>query len=147
MVLDFEMTALSTQAGIVYMPRTWVRIVVGSRVSRRLRALVDSGAQLTVASHAVATELGLQHEFETAPQCELGAVGGVQQLAHELRVGLVVGPGGRSTLQLPGARVFFVESLLGDYDVLLGQVDALERLTYSQRNQPRVRTFSLGLPL
>ena len=44
------------------------------------------------------------------------------------------------------AQVFFVPVVADEYDLLLGQSDALERLVYTQRNQAPRREFLLRVP-
>lgn len=146
-LLRVAMTPLRFPFGTVYTPRTWVRLVRGNTMSRRLRALVDTGAYQTVVSRAVATELGFSAaELAALPTTQVGGLGDLQQDVCEARVDLHVGPGAPELLTLRDARVFFVRQLVADYEVLLGQCDALERLTLVQRNHPPERELVLRFP-
>jgi hypothetical protein len=146
-ILRLAMTATSYPPGTVYMPHTWARLVRGTAFSRRLRALVDTGARQTIASFAAAKELGLGAEdLAQLPTTKVAGLGGREQPCHEARMDLHIGPSLHERLTLRDARVFFVPALVGDYDLLVGQCDALERLILVQRNQAPKREFVLRFP-
>jgi len=102
----------------VAMPLVPLQMRRGDRLGWRHTALVDSGA---------------------------GAGPGLSAWGWE--VDLYLGSGSvDDRLLLPAARVYFTESPLAGFDVLLGQHDAFERLTFAQMNHPPRRYFVLRFP-
>lgn len=132
----------------VAMPLVPLQMRRGDRLGWRHTALVDSGAAFTLARLSVAARLGLDAAaVRTSPdRVELAPAGpgpGVAAWGWEADLYLGAAEG---RLLLPAARVYFTEAPLAGFDVLLGQHDAFERLTFALMNHPTRRYFVLRFP-
>lgn len=134
----------------IAMPLVPLQMRRGDRLGWRHTALVDSGAAFTLARLSVAVRLGLDAAAVrgSSDRVELSAAGagpGLSAWGWEVDLYLGSGPVD-DRLLLPAARVYFTESPLAGFDVLLGQHDAFERLTFAQMNHPPRRYFVLRFP-
>jgi hypothetical protein len=108
-------------------------------------ALVDSGAAVTLFPLRIARYLGVDEaELDAGPRCLVHGVGGRPIAGRGLRLALALGPGGQLVLQ--DAVVYFVDSLGGGFQAILGQEDVLHRLEFNHRNQLPTPEFVLRLP-
>ncbi len=121
----------------------------GQHIARAYRALVDSGSTWTLAHVDIAAALGVTPAELDAGRTEwLGGVGGTTARASGLRMHLAIGPKAPDLVELADAWVFFTTARLpGGVDLLLGQHDALERLTFAQMNHPPAPGFVLHRPI
>jgi hypothetical protein len=130
-------------------PKVLVRIGYGERWSFPIRALVDTGSPVTIVSPDVVGKLGwVQPEDE--PSIDLQGLGSPERASGwraAMNMAFVQSPAQEPALGLllPGT-VVFVSPLVGQGAVLVGQHEALERLRFSQRNQPPFWDFELVLP-
>lgn len=118
--------------------------------SIRLMILVDTGAAYSLASLSFARYLGISAEtLDGAPAIELSGFGSsTLSVARRVACDLVLGknPHGQEIL-LPEAAIYFTAAQIPfEVDLLLGQVDALERLSLLHRNHLPTPEFVLGLP-
>ncbi|WNG22998.1 retroviral-like aspartic protease [Cystobacter fuscus] len=130
-------------------PKVLVRIGYEGHWSRPIRALVDTGSPLTIISPDVAQTLG----WSPSPETQLEDIQGVgsQQAASAWKammdVAFVQSPAQEPTLGLLlQETVVCVSPLIGQGPVLIGQHASLERLRFTQRNQPPFWDFELALP-
>lgn len=133
----------------IAMPLVPVQMRRGDLLGWQHTALVDSGSAFTLARIPVAALLGLDADAvrASADRVELTAAAGPGAAAWGWDVDLYLGRGALDArLSLPGARVYFTDWPLAGFDVLLGQHDALERLSLRLVNHPPRRHFILHEP-
>jgi hypothetical protein len=130
-------------------PKVLVRIGYEGRWSRPIRALVDTGSPLTIVSPDVAQKLGWGRPLEEQP-IELHGLGSEDRVfgwRAAMDVTFVQSPAQEPALGLLlRATAVFVSQLVGQGAVLVGQHESLERLRFTQRNQPPFWDFELALP-
>ena len=121
----------------------------GQHIARGYQALVDSGSTWTLAHVDIARALGVSTAELAAGKHELlTGVGGTVARAMGVQLHLLVGPRSPDLIELADAWVFFTTAPLpGGVDLLLGQHDALERLTFAQLNHAPRRFFVLHHPV
>jgi hypothetical protein len=134
--------------GPVWMPLLRARLRRGVLSTVAIDALVDSGAAYTLANLALAAELGLDAaSLGACPKVRVQGLGGPVEECPQIRCDLVLGSGEPATrLVLRDAAVLFTASALPIANILLGQVDALRRLEFVQRNQDPRPELVLKLP-
>lgn len=117
-----------------FFPCARVRLSRGDRTTLKFRSLVDSGSSLNLAAMGIGTDLGLsRQDIETGRRIELAPVGGVKIFAFEWLVDLVI-EHTQSRLILENAKIYFTNAKIPLGSILLGQIDALERMEFFQRN-------------
>jgi len=130
-------------------PKVLVRIGHDGRWSRPIRALVDTGSPLTIISPDVARKLGWVQSPEEQPVA-LQGLGGEQEISGwmaAMDIAFLQSPAQEPTLGLLLRRTAVcVSTLVGQGAVLVGQHESLERLRFTQRNQPPFWDFELALP-
>jgi hypothetical protein len=113
-----------------------------------LRCLVDSGASFTIAGSHTARLLGVSPlEIAEGHRVQIAGLGGRREDVCSLRMDLEVSVARTASIVFPDASVYFGSlALPGGFDMLLGQVDALERMTFAQMNHPPEPCFVLRFP-
>ncbi len=105
-----------------------------TQIGPRLRAIVDTGAAVTLARLSTARLLGLTDaELDAGPSLTVAGMGGRPTTARGVRLDLSIGPTRNDGIDLAATWVFFADTTLpSGLALLLGQHDALERLTFVQ---------------
>ncbi|WPB77090.1 retropepsin-like aspartic protease [Archangium violaceum] len=130
-------------------PKVLVRIGYNGRWSRAIRAVVDTGSPLTIISPDVAHKLGWVEPPEEQPVAIQGIGSGQESSGWmtAMDIAFLQSPAQEPTLGLLlRTTAVCVSTLVGQGAVLVGQHESLERLRFTQRNQPPYWDFELALP-
>lgn len=145
-VLRVFMQARDYQNNLSARPYISARLGLGEATTKRIHALVDTGASFTVATFELAAQLGLSPgSFKRNPSMKLAGLGGKEVHAWAMRLDLHLWTANQPVLLLPHTLVWFYDGRSDD-PLILGQHDVLERLTFVQRNHPPAREFVLSVP-
>ena len=130
--------------GRVYRPMVRVHFGFSDGWSPTFRALVDSGASISIAQAGIARSLGI--DLDQGQEIRLQGAGGSSVSGPLLTIPMKLGPhSGSEPLVLDDMRIVFTDHSI-PAQILLGQHNLLERLSFIQRNQLPIPEFVLRLP-
>lgn len=138
----FDMQPWTYDWGKAALPIVTVRFSNGERESPDVSALVDSGATVTLVTWDLADDLGIDPTAGTYIKLQ-GLGGGAYACVMKAAITFIAS-GGKQVFSLPDASVGFTKAALpANLDVLLGQCDALERMSFVQLNHNPKPSFRL----
>lgn len=137
--LAWPLTVVQRIPRIVRLPVVPAQLTLGNVALRPVQALLDTGAYGTFATMTLATRLGLSSETlrRSMYRSAWNDPDGVRRGGYGERVTLTLGRPGESRVELTETLVYFTETPFGPFELRLGQVGFLDRVTFTQHGDER----------